>query len=118
MNLKKERRTGMSSYEFIYVKDRTPAVVQKHIYIAEKVLGRRLPIGAVVHHIDGHTRHNINNNLVICQDTSYHLLLHQRARAYKACGEASYLKCQFCQIYDDPKALKIMYKPNGTLNSC
>lgn len=62
----------------------------EHISIAEKALGKKLPSGAVVHHMnkqraDNHTPYN----LVICQDQSYHLLLHRRMREYELYGKCS-----------------------------
>jgi len=54
--------------------------VYEHILIAEKALGKYLPEGAVVHHIDENGLNNSPNNLVICQDGNYHKLLHQRMR--------------------------------------
>jgi hypothetical protein len=70
-----------------------------------------LPLGAVVHHFDENTLNNSNDNLVICQDTKYHSLLHVRTRAYKACGNADWRKCKYCKQYDDPGNLYI--SPNG-----
>lgn len=52
----------------------------EHQIIAERVLGRPLPQGAQVHHVDGDGTNNAYRNLVICQDTAYHQLLHLRAR--------------------------------------
>lgn len=52
--------------------------VFEHIVVAEKVLGKYLPEGAVVHHIDGNGLNNNNNNLVVCQDHAYHMTLHKR----------------------------------------
>lgn len=31
--------------------------------------------------------------------------MHQRLRAYEACGNADWVKCSICKQYDDPKNL-------------
>ena len=67
--------------------------VFEHTLIAEQALGKPLPREAVIHH---HTPEQI----VICQDQGYHNTLHRRARAYKACGHASWRKCVHCKKYD------------------
>lgn len=52
----------------------------EHVLLAEKALGRKLPEGAVVHHMDGNPSNNHQPfNLVICPDQAYHALLHKRA---------------------------------------
>jgi hypothetical protein len=79
--------------------------VPEHMLLAERALGKILPPKAVVHHIDGTRHNNKNNNLVICESQSYHLLLHRRARAIKACGRASWRKCAICKQWDDPQHL-------------
>lgn len=60
---------------------------EQHVRIAERVLGRTLPAGAEVHHVDGDKRNNAHRNLVICQDTTYHRLLHIRAAVLAAGGD-------------------------------
>ncbi len=53
----------------------------EHILKAEKALGRPLPKGAVVHHMNRKPWDNDTPlNLVICPDQGYHLLLHRRMK--------------------------------------
>ncbi len=75
---------------------------EEHILIAEKALGKKLPQGAVIHHVDGRRGHNVNSNLVICPNQSYHALLHRRQEAYEACGNANARKCRYCCLWGDP----------------
>lgn len=42
----------------------------------EKILGKELPLNAVIHHVDGDNTNNVNTNLVVCENQEYHLLLH------------------------------------------
>ncbi len=42
--------------------------VYQHILVAEKVLGKYLPEGAEVHHVDGNGKDNRNDNLVIAKE--------------------------------------------------
>lgn len=74
----------------------------RHVLVAESALGKALPPGARVHHVDANTSNDANNNLVICESHSYHLLLHRRLRALRACGHADWRKCVLCKQYDAP----------------
>lgn len=74
----------------------------EHDLIAERALGKPLPQGACVHHANRDPSDNRNENLVVCPNQKYHSLLHQRMRAYDACGNANWRKCSYCKQYDDP----------------
>jgi len=68
----------LDGYRYITVNGRQ---VGEHVYKAELALGRKLPIGVEVHHMN---RDKLDNdtpyNLVICPSHEYHVLLHRRAR--------------------------------------
>lgn len=81
----------------------------EHIKVAEKVLGKKLPKGAVVHHVDEDPTNNTPTNLVVCPSRAYHRLLHARLRIQnagghpdkdKVCGECRELKPKN-QFYKD-----------------
>lgn len=84
--------------------------VFEHILIAEKSLGKKLPEKAEIHHLDGNPSNNESINLVICPSHSYHMLLHRRTRALKACGYVDWERCRYCSKYDNPIN---MYKSKG-----
>lgn len=70
-----------------------------HVEAAEKAFGGPLPDGVEVHHVDNDGLHNENTNLVICQDVSYHRLLHVRMRTLAAGGDPNTDKiCSTCRI--------------------
>lgn len=49
----------------------------EHLLIVEKVLGRKMKKGEVVHHINGNGLDNRNGNLLVCSNP-YHGFLHQK----------------------------------------
>lgn len=69
-----------------------------HIALAEKALGKALPAGAQVHHVDEDPSNNTPTNLVICPNQRYHKLLHARQRVMDAGGSPGEHKiCTTCQ---------------------
>ncbi len=102
---------GSMNYRTATQKDHPRAnkgYVLEHILIAERAIGKSLPPQSEVHHFPQYP----SDQLVICQDKGYHLLLHVRFKALKACGHADWKKCQFCKQYDAPSNL--YYKPRGS----
>jgi hypothetical protein len=70
--------------------------VMEHILVAERALGKPLPPGAQVHHVDKDRTNNAPSNLVICEDAAYHQLLHNRMRAMDATGDPNTVRCGDC----------------------
>lgn len=72
--------------------------VLEHVLVAERALGKPLPAGAEVHHVDGSGGNNARGNLVICQDKAYHKLLHFRERIVRIGGDPDTQKiCSTCK---------------------
>lgn len=108
----KRRKKGSGSLHAGYLlltKDGQQKFV--HVRVAERALGKPLPPGAVVHHVNGARSDNRPSNLVICQSQAYHRVLHRRIAARAACGHAGWRKCWVCGRYDAPECLDI--SPNG-----
>lgn len=61
--------------------------VHEHIVVVETVLGRALPVGAIVHHVNQVRSDNRNSNLCVLQSHTDHRELHRKA--FKARGRAT-----------------------------
>lgn len=72
-----------------------------HVRVVEKSMGKALPDGVEIHHVNEIKSDNRPENLVVCPDRVYHQLLHARQRALDACGNANWRKCSCCGEYDD-----------------
>ena len=71
--------------------------VYAHRRIAEAALGKPLPEGAVVHHVDEDKKNNANSNLVICPSAAYHALLHVRMKVMDNGGDPD--KDKWCSYH-------------------
>jgi len=69
-----------------------------HVHVMEKILGVRLPQGAVVHHINGNRIDNRPENLLLCKNQSEHIKIHAATRIKKAGGNPEKDKiCSRCK---------------------
>lgn len=76
------------------------SIGKEHRLIAAAVLGKELPEGVEIHHVDFNRANNRNDNLVICESRSYHQLLHRRQEIQDAGFDPNtYLKCTDCTEY-------------------
>lgn len=74
--------------------------VREHHLVVEEAIGKPVPEGAVVHHIDGDVTNNEPSNLVLCEDNAYHLLLHRRQARLEATDDPDAIRCGFCGEFD------------------
>lgn len=116
--MRQHKRTGTinaEGYRVFFIKGR--GYIYEHHIVAERALGKPLPRGAEIHHVDENKANNVGANLVICPGRAYHLILHQRTRAFDACGNANWRKCNVCKRYDDPVRMYV-HKKNSWHREC
>lgn len=112
------RARHAAGYPIVYQPDHPRAgpngYVLEHILIAECALGRALPLGAEVHHVDGDKTNNGRGNHVLCQNRAYHQLLHKRQRALDACGDPNAVRCGYCSGHDHQDDMYIAIRKGGS----
>lgn len=70
-----------------------------HRIVAEKALGRGLPKGSVVHHIDENRMNYSRDNLLVMQSVGEHLRLHARLNARKeGYNYLTHRRCTDCKL--------------------
>jgi len=110
-----EGKSDKGTYVLIHMPDHPHALsngyVLEHVLVASRALGKPLPKGAAVHHVNGDGHDNRPENLVVCPDNAYHRTLHRRMEALAASGHADWRKCGLCKHYDAPENLYI--DPSG-----
>lgn len=72
---------------YVYVKINGKRIAQ-HRLVVEKAMGKSLPPGAIIHHLNGDKSDNRPCNLVVCPSEAYHNLLHSRQKRLNYQGPA------------------------------
>ncbi len=71
--------------------------VKEHILVVERAFGRPVEAKHPIHHFDLDRANNANTNLVLCEDTAYHQILHIRQRIVARGGDPNLDKiCSDC----------------------
>lgn len=115
------RVMASNGYVWVYRPDHPRSnhgYIGEHVDMAERALGRVLPDGCEVHHVNEIKLDNRPGNLVLCETRAYHGLLHKRARALAACGDASAHRCYLCRGYNDQHDIYITSQGKTRHRAC
>ena len=84
---------------------------QRSRVIVERVLGRRLPTTAPVHHVNTDRSDDRPNNLVVLQSNAEHMELHRKMRVREAGGDPWQERlCCSCGL----QPMSAFYRPRGS----
>lgn len=68
----------------------------EHVLVMETILGRKLVLGEIVHHIDGDRQNNSDENLYLCRDHAHHMEVERQLKeTFRAMLKSG--KVTFCQ---------------------
>ncbi len=81
--------------------------VAEHVLVVERAMGKPLPSNYPIHHFDENRSNNSNQNLVVCESTAYHCLLHSRQKALAACGNPDFRRCDICRKWDSLDSMSV-----------
>lgn len=92
---------------------------REHVVIVERVIGHRLPAGAIVHHVNMTRDDNRNANLAVLQSHADHRELHRKLTVLRAGGNpwADRLCCMCHRTKPASEFYAANYKRDGTTHS-
>lgn len=110
---RKENRTKLAGYNLVYMPSHDRAFksggskgyVYEHILVAERMLGRSLDHGEVVHHLDANRSNNNESNLIVFDSHSSHASFHTDENKMRLirnedgsyhCESKTMCKCEVC----------------------
>jgi hypothetical protein len=119
------RVINVHGYALLYVDEPDRKYRYEHEIVGERALGRALPAGACIHHVNEQRADNRGANLVICQDQQYHNELHRKLAVLRAGGNPwahrlcfrCHLPKNDCEFFSDRTRVS-PYNPDGRRAEC